>query len=197
MNIRTAFVSLALVLASVPAFGQGNHGNANGNGGSNGAKDLSAAVADLQARVAKLEGNITPADLAGTYYVAVLSVQLSAAIASPPRNAAIETDMNSGILTLDAQGGGTFTLSSSNCGSAKLTQGPWTLDLQDCGAASQQVPATWTYANGTINVTFSDENETFPFVVAAGGRLWTLSAFAGHATDHSSDGFLIIVTRMQ
>ncbi len=68
MNIRTAFVSLALVLASVPAFGQGNHGNASGNGGSNGSKDLSAAVADLQARVARLEGNITAADLAGTYY---------------------------------------------------------------------------------------------------------------------------------
>ncbi len=105
--------------------------------------------------------------------------------------------MNSGTLTLDAQGGGTFTLASSNCGSARLTQGPWTLNLQDCGPAGQQVPVTWTYANGTLNLTFSDDNETFPFVVAAGGRMWTLGAFAGHPTDHSSDSFLVIVTRMQ
>ena len=121
MNIRTAFVSLALVLASIPAFGQGNHGTANANGGSNGAKDLSATVADLQARVAKLEGNITAADLAGSYYFVLLDVPLSAAIMSPPRNATIETDMNSGTLTLDAQGGGTLAMTNSLCGSAKLT----------------------------------------------------------------------------
>lgn len=196
MKIRAAIVSFALVFASVPAFAQSTRVNGNGNNGSsNGTKDLSAQVADLEARVAKLEGNITSADLVGQYHFVLFDVPLSAAIPALPRSAAIETDMDSGTLTLDAQGGGTLDL--TNCGSARLTQGPWTIDLQDCGSSGQQIPVTWTYGNGTLNLTLSDENETFPFTVASGGRLWTLGFQANHESDHSSDSLLMIVSRIQ
>jgi hypothetical protein len=192
MNIRTAFVSLALVLASAPAFAQGNHGANAGNGGGNGTKDLSDQLAQLTARVAKLEGNITAADLAGTYNFVVIDVPLAAAVASPPRPARIETDATSGTLVLNADGTG--SIAGVNCGGVRLIQGSWTLEDQGT-TCDAQANITWSYENGTLTTT--EGNEQLPFTVAAGGRVWTLAGASFHAQDHSSDMLLFIVTRLQ
>src|SRR5262249_32394110 len=97
MKIRAAFLLLfAFVFAAPPAQAQGPGGPP--------PNSLFAQVADLQARVAKLEGNITAADLVGTYALAGIQTTLRGA-----PDARIGSDALTGTLTLNLNGTGTLT----------------------------------------------------------------------------------------
>jgi hypothetical protein len=173
MTIRVALLLLfAFVLAAPPAQAQGPGGPPN---------SLFSQVADLQARVAKLEGNITAADLVGTYALAGIQTTLRG---NP--DARIGSDGLTGTLTLNSNGTG--TLADVHDGARLFTQS---------GALSQQVFAeeldlTWTYANGVVSTTVIGIGQGPDINVGPGGRLLvaTLSNFEA-SLPRSSVGLLI------
>src|SRR5262245_6312383 len=101
MKTRIAVLLLAFAFVSVPVFAQGAPGVSNGVPFQALAKDI-AALAD---RVSKLEGNVGPAELAGTYNVVGLSSGMSAfKPGTPPVLATIEMDAFRAQLILNADG---------------------------------------------------------------------------------------------
>jgi hypothetical protein len=211
MQTRAASLFLALSFAFIclPAHAQGPANNLNArvaaleaavaalqNNINSEAADRAAADTALAARVGKLEGNITAADLVGTYTFVFFDVPLSAA--KPFHNATIETDAITATVTLNADG--TLTLGASpasftNCGST-LTQGLWTLTAIPCGT-DPPPPGTWSYANGIASLSIFGDGDVKQFGVAVGGRLLTASFVPFHVADQSSDAVLVILSRLQ
>jgi hypothetical protein len=195
MSTRGAALVVAVVLsAAIPARAQGQ-GQAPPS-----YQQLAAHVADLQARVAKLEGNITAADLAGTYSLVVMDTSMSgfhpATPGAPALPATISTSSTNAMLTLNADGTGTANL--IRCAGSTLTQGTWALTGGDsCDGSSTASAVTWSYANGVSTITFVNDNEAIPFTVALGGRLLVIGDSAFHAGDPSSDHLLFLATRLR
>jgi len=156
MTIRAAFLLLfAFVFAAPPAQAQGQ-----GPGGPP-PNSLVAQVADLQARVAKLEGNITAADLVGTYALAGIQTTLRGA-----PDARIGSDALTGTLTLNLNGTGTLT---NDHNGARLFTQFWALFPQ---TFTDVIDITWTYANGVISTTFVGFGGLGPDInVGPAGRL--------------------------
>jgi hypothetical protein len=179
--------SLCLVLASGSAYAQGN-----GNGSSGGTKALADQIAALEARVSKLEGNISMTDLAGTYAFFVLDVTMAASRPGPPpQQANIGASGVNGTLVLNANGTGTLT--PAQCGDS-LMRDDWTLQLNDCPGGLPPLPATWSYANGIVNLHV--DNDDLTLNAAVGGRVLINVAGAVHIADESSDTIEIIATRL-
>jgi hypothetical protein len=190
MNIRAACLSVALVFgfSALPVQAQGpGQPPPNYN-------QLINQIADLQARVAKLEGTISPSDLAGTYSLLVLSTTMTAFRAGPPFvPATINTAAFRATLALNANGTG--SMSASACEGSTLTQGAWAMQGFDCSEPDTDV--TWVYTAGVITITFLSDGDEIPLVVAVGGRL-LISAYAPfHPSDPSSDQLLIVATRLK
>jgi hypothetical protein len=186
MNMRAAFVLFVVVIAAVPAQAQGAAGPPPNY------RQLVAQMADLEERIAKLEGNITSADLVGTYAVTEITIPIhgrfanSASFVNP---ASIEADGVTGTVTLNADGSG--SLAQSGCG-GRLTEGSWTFS-SGCGGGVAN--GTWTYANGTVALDMAEFHAQFS--VGVGGRLLT-TAFGGiHADNQSSDTVVVIASRLQ
>ena len=187
MGIRVAFV-VAFVSIAVPGRAQGP-GQPPPN-----YQQLVTQIAALQARVDKLEGNIVASDLAGTYSTIGLDTSMTALRAgSPFVNATINTAAFRGTLTLKADGTG--DLSELTCEGSTLVQGPWSMQGFNCSEPSTDV--TWTYANGVITITFLNDGDQIPLVVALGGRFLIMAFAPFHPSDPSSDQFLLMATRLR
>jgi hypothetical protein len=177
MKVRAAFLLLVSALVSVPVHAQGR-----------GApqppppkpKDLAAQLAALEARVAKLEGNITAADLLGTYALSSLSVNLNGA---PPGD--IRSDTIAGTVTVAADG------TASGSVTAKGYHLPLSTHLLGDTSATGSNSFTWTYANGVVEL--SDGNK---FMVAAGGRL-LIGVTAFNLDANSGVSQILLLTRLQ
>ena len=142
-------------------------------------------IVALTARVSKLEGNITAADLAGTY--AVHAFQNTLYSGFPAR---VESLVTAGTATLSADGTGSFSGTDTGY---QLTQGaPWSLTPF---ATSEPSNFTWTYAEGTLTISDPVEGD-LTLSVAAGGRI---AINTNSNPPPTSDGVttLIIVTRLQ
>ena len=176
MNIRAASLVVVFLFTVIgPARAQGP-GQPPPN-----YQQLVAEIANLKARVGKLEGNITAADLVGTYSASAFLVGLTGG--AP---AGIASGVLTGTATLAADGSGSL---SSSISGYSLTEGsPWQLGtFSDSGVET----GSWTYANGVATIVTS--SETTNFNVVAGGRLLIgVSA----STDDPGLSVLIILTRL-
>ena len=157
---------VAFAFAPLPVRAQGPSSNIN------------ARVAALEARVAKLEGQITAADLIGTY--SVVGCQLDLDGTNP---AAIQSMAISGTVTLGSNGNGSSNVTGNGI-NLVLGNPPSESPIQFGGPEN----FTWTYANGTVT---SAELGT-SFNVGAGGRVLTYSAL-----DDDNVVVLLILTRLQ
>lgn len=190
MTIRDGLLlSFVVAFTTHPAYAQGPGGPPPNY------QQLVSQIADLQARVARLEGNITAADLAGSYSLLVLDTSMTGFRAgTPPHNATIETVGFRGTIVLNA--GGTGSVTDVTCEGSRLTQGTWALTGIGCSGPSDP-GVTWTYANGVLTITFLDDGDEIPLNVAAGGRLLVNGAAPFHSSDPSSDSILFILTRLR
>ena len=203
MNIRAASVFFAFTFAfiSPPAHAQ-DHERGDRPGETDRREHsiiqaLASDVAALEARVGKLEGNISSADLVGTYAIAGITTRLEALIPGAPfplRNAEIGSAVVTGTLTLNADGSGLFTITTGT--GSFLTQGPWTLTPSSLGNAPGSGNITWTYASGTVTVSFSD-GSSFNANVGPGGRLLVVAASDFNAENQRAETDLAIFTRLQ
>jgi outer membrane murein-binding lipoprotein Lpp len=184
MTRRIAFMLFVVVAAALPAQAQGPGGPPPNY------QQLASAVATLQsqvdalnAQVSKLQGNITAADLVGTYTYTHLITGLNGGF--PAR---IASGVFTGTFTLAADGTGSGNVSSAG---NVLTQGtPWSV-TQSSDAETDNF--TWTYANGTLTLVMG--SDTIPFSVAAGGRLAILAVSAPES-NFSGATNLIVLTRL-
>jgi hypothetical protein len=153
-------------------------------------------MADLQARVAKLEGNITAADLAGTYTAIVLDTSMTGfRPGTPPHFATIATSSLRGAITLNADGTGSTAF--IGCEGSHLNLGTGALTGVDCTEEEGNTGVTWKYEAGVVTITFLSDGDQIPFNVAVGGRLLTMGFAPFHASDPSSDSLLIILSRLR
>lgn len=196
MTLRAAFLVLcASTIGALPAYAQGPGGPGGPGGPPPSYPQLAAQIADLQARVGKLEGNITAADLVGSYAVSGLDIPMSGFVAgAPPQAAAIKTFAFAGTLTLTlTQTDGGAASFISTCEGSRLTQGTWLLTSVDC--TNSPTAGTWSYANGIFSLSLGQFQAQGS--VAAGGRLWTTAMAPFHAADPSSDALIIIASRLK
>lgn len=189
MKFRVAALALACAIMSLPAYAQGPGGPPPNY------RELASQVANLQDRLAKLEGNITAADVAGTYTALVLETGMTGFHAgTPPHNATIETSALRGTLTLNVDGTG--STSFTGCEGSMLTPGTGAMTGLDC-SQSENTNVTWTYAAGVVTITFLNDGDQIPLNVALGGRLLTVGFSPFHPGDPSSDHVLFILTRLR
>ncbi|MDB5870890.1 MAG: hypothetical protein JWQ07_332 [Ramlibacter sp.] len=115
------------------------------------------AINAVGARVSKLEGQITQADLAGTYSIQRFQAELGG---DPGSHVAVY--VAGGTLTLVADGTGTF-IGPAETGTQLNVQtrsvAPFT------GAGGSSGPITWSYSGGVVNMLGGT------LAVVAGGRL--------------------------
>lgn len=200
-RIRAASMCFVVVLAfaPLPAHAQGPGSNVNAR-----VAALEAAVAALQSgqtaldgRVGKLEGNITAADLAGSYAVYLIGISMD-----PPGSVATFNDMSSyvirGTLTLTATTGtsGTGTLNGVGDGIEVTEHSPsenWTWAATPVGGFAQSTNLTWTYNSGTRTLSIDPDAgfNAFDLSVAVGGQL-LVSAKGGTPSNNQQ---LLVVTR--
>jgi hypothetical protein len=191
MTTRAAvLLSIAFVFSALPARAQGP-----GPGGPPPSyQQLVSQLADLQARVARLEGNITAADLAGTYTALIMDITMDGFRAGG-QSATITTDTTRASLTLNADGTGSG--SGFSCEQSTLTLATGALSGGSCGEGGSGGEVTWTYANGVATITFLDDGDQIPFTVAAGGRLLIVGGSFFHDSDQSSNHLQFILTRLR
>lgn len=150
-----------------------------------------AELAALTERVAKLEGQITAADLVGTYAIIVLENDLVGLIPGV-RNANIKNQAFTGTVTLNADGTGSSNVTGTGnvltLGTGALTQIP--------GGGSGNFH--WTYANGTITTdATSDFGNNISFTVGLNTRLAVGVLTDFDSVNKKSDVTLFILTRLQ
>ena len=178
-QVRVAVITFAVVstFAALPAEAQGNQpgGGANNN--------LAARLEALEARVARLEGNITDADLVGTYRVTGF---IGGTAADP--NASVSIGAIFGTVTLNANH--TATGEFGIIGNSLVQGTPWISSI--LSFPPEPSTATWSYADGVLHVTDGTENVDTFFNVGLGGRVLT---FAGLGDDGEVN--VIILTRLR
>jgi hypothetical protein len=175
IRVASLFFLTAFVFAPLPAHAQGPT-RAGGN-------SVATRLDALELRLAKLEGNITPADLVGTYRIAGLVTDLDG---GPPASVTMLTV--SGTATLAADGTGTLQQAA---GAIDLVQGnPWA--DHPFVLPAEETTITWDYANGTLHISDGTPNLDVNFNVGAGGRVLTLAEVSD---DNTAD--LFILTRLQ
>jgi hypothetical protein len=155
---------------------------------------LSGQVAALQAKIARLEGNITEADLVGSYTFTVMNTALhGSGLGRPP--AAISTDTLVVTVTLNAD----HSLSSVGirCDGARLVLATGAVISDRAACEGSPTDARWTYADGTLSLVFEEGSEVIPFNLATGGRFGIASFAAFHPEQPSSDNVLMILSRLK
>jgi hypothetical protein len=172
-NLRAISLVLAFALAAVPAFAGEN------------TKSLAIELDALKARVAKLEGQIVPDDLVGTYTVNALQNELNASNPSIPQ---VSSYVFGGTMVFSAGGAVSFNGTAENGNSLRLGASP---SVQPFVSSSGPAvfTSTWTYANGTVTV----DGLPIGLSVAVGGRV-LIGAGANHA---DGTNVLLILTRLQ
>jgi len=149
-------------------------------------QSLSSKLTALTARVAILEGQITAADLLGTYAVHGFQVELGGAVPGI-RPAAVSSYVFRGTATLLS--GGLVNFSSASEDGNTLTFGapPTVSPFQGSGNAGGT--STWSYTNGLVTILGGAP----PLSLTAGGRV-LVGASANH-TDGTD--VILILTRLQ
>jgi hypothetical protein len=144
---------------------------------------LSAAVTDLQTRMAKLEGQITAADLAGTYRFTAIQMELDGGAG----NTSVSSYVFHATVQFAANGTYTYTPTSGEDGNALrfFTVPPSVVPFVGSGVSSGA--GTWTYAAGAITV-----DSGLVLDVGAGGRVLVGTAF-GHSDGTTN---IIVITRL-
>ncbi len=141
------------------------------------------AIDSLSERVAKLEGNITAADLVGTYRVSGKQTELHGGAGST----AVSSYVFQGTVQLAANGTFTITTLPDNGNSLRLfTSPPSVVDF--VGAGGGVDVGTWSYSNGAV--TLGDGGPVLD--VAAAGKVLVGVSF-GH--DDRTD-VLIVMSRL-
>src|SRR5262249_10005552 len=142
---------------------------------------LASDLAALTARVAKLEGQITADDLAGTY--ALNAIQMELGGGSSPR---VSSYVFAGTAILSADGTGTFTSSGEKGNTLSIGPNSSVSPFMSPNSAGGTFNITWTYANGVLTAPGIP-----PLAVAVGGRMLI------GASANNSDGtnVLLIFTR--
>jgi hypothetical protein len=143
---------------------------------------LSSDLAALTARVAKLEGQIAPADLVGTYALNGFQIELSGG-----RSAQVSSYGFVGTAVLAADGTATLTASPENGNT--LLIGPPSSVSPFMGSGGGTFTSTWTYADGTLTL----PGGAPPLSVAAGGRILIGSS----ANPADGTNVLLMFTRLQ
>lgn len=139
-------------------------------GGSVDLTALQADVAALTERVRKLEGNLTPDELVGTYRLAYLQVSIGED-ATTGRANHLEHNVEGGTLTLSSNGAASFV--GREVGFAAGLPGP--TPRQERLTDPDEFTATWTYTSGAIVLTLTGDNgqpQNVNFVGGVGGRMF-------------------------
>ena len=156
-------------------------------------KQLAAMLAALAARVDKLEGQITSADLVGTYQIFGIQTRLFS------NGPGIAAGALTGALILNADGNGSLQINGDGALLQPALQGwglyaPYTLGNGNPGFV---FPLSWAYANGLISLAV-DGNPPGPGVpVGPGGRLGAISFSEVNLGEGRADAGLMIFYRLQ
>ena len=152
---------------------------------------LASTVTTLQTDVSKLDGNITAADLVGTYQLVQIQNELAPLVTG--RGAEIGAYVYTGTGTLKNNGTGSFT-NYTQTGSYLIVN---QASLQSADVPAQSATFDWTYANGVItlsNASSADLNGQ-TLVVGAGGRVLTKAS--SNLVGINGNDSLIVATRLQ
>ena len=173
--MRNTLIAFLVALAAPAVFADISVPNTFSPGAPARAADVNAnftalvnAINALGTRVSKLEGQITQADLAGTYSIQRYQSELSG---DPGSHVAVY--VAGGTATLAADGTGTF-VAPAETGTSLNVQARTVGPFSGAGPASNNF--TWSYSGGVITAF----NGTM--AVVAGGRLLI------HVTNNPSDG---------
>ena len=175
-------LAVALVFTSIPAQAQSDRGGRRDDE----REGVAARIAALESAVARLQGQLAPADLVGTYtFTSLQTVLFGANSAVPP-----QVEVNGSI--------GTVTLSADGTGSLSAVEHQTTLFLNPPfvsggDAADAPLTFTWAYAAGTL--TISVGGGVLSFSVTAGGNVLTAINSGGSGGAQSVN--LLILTRLQ
>ena len=173
MHLRIPAICFAAVLAAVSAQAQNPSPTVD---------SLASDLAALAARVAKLEGQITAADLAGTYALSGIQVELEGG--NSPQ---VSSYVFQGTVVLVADGTATFNAAAPNGNTLSFGTPSKVSPFMGGGGGGGTIPTAWTYANGMVTVMGAPA-----FSVGAGGRIMISS------TANQSDGtnVLLILVRL-
>lgn len=176
-SIRIATLCVLVVFAFVPLPVQAQGGGGGANNLLARVEALEAALASeaaaraavdgtLQTQIDKLKGNITAADLEGTYNFYFLATALDP---GPGATNVITSYVITGTVTLAADG--TSHLDATAAGRSLTEQAP---SANWVGAGFSGIPfagdSSWSYSNGIVTVTDAG-GDTNVFTVAAGGQV--------------------------
>jgi len=148
-----------------------------------------ARIAALEESVRKLEGRLTPDDVAGTYRWGYLQVSIGEDAVTGRANH-LEHNVSGGTLTLSS--GGAAHFSGREVGFAAGLPGP--TPREERLKEQDEFDATWTYANGAIVLTVTGDNgqpEQVNFVGGVGGRMF----FTVHANPLDGTTTLVILAK--
>lgn len=145
---------------------------------------LASDLAALTARVAKLEGQIAAADLAGTYAIHGIQIELGSGGGTSPE---VSSYVIVGTLVLAADGTGSLTAMPPNGNTLSIFPQASVSPFMGSGGGGT-MSFTWTYANGVVTA----PGGLPPFSVVASGQILIT------ASTNNSDGtdVLLILTRL-
>ena len=167
-----AFAGTALLLAFASAAPQAiaNDRDDRDRGRNDHDHGLKAELAALKERVRKLEGNLKPEELVGTYRMGYLQVAIGENAMNGIANH-LEHNVWGGTLTLS--GNGTASFSGREVGFAAGLPGP--TPREERLKNPDEFTGTWTYTGGAIVITLIGDNgqpDNVNFVGGAGGRMF-------------------------
>jgi hypothetical protein len=128
-----------------------------------------ARIDALEAKVRKLEGNLTQADLVGTYRLGYLQVSIGEDAGGIANH--LEHNISGGMLTLG--GGGAAAFSGREIGFAAALPGP--SSRQERLTDPDEFTGTWSYTGGVLVLTLTGDDgqpENVNFVGGVGGRMF-------------------------
>ena len=144
--------------------GKGHHGHGHHH------DELMAELAALKERVRKLEGNLKPEELAGTYRMGYIQVAIGENAMNGLANH-LEHNVWGGTLTLGSNG--TASFSGREVGFAAGLPGP--TPREERLKNPDEFTGTWAYTSGAIVITLIGDNgqpDNVTFVGGAGGRMF-------------------------
>lgn len=183
---RAALLTISLLVPTV-VFSQG--GPPAGSGQT--IASLTSALTALDARVAKLEsGQVEEADLAGSYAVFSLGIEMRGG--SFPIQPLIGTETGVGTITLNVDGTGSFT---GGVGRFNLNQGiPWT--VTNASPAPEGFEFNWDLDNGVFVIPGEGDDESLVATLGAGGRVLIAGGSTGDEGENLSWSNILLMVRL-